>query len=103
MESDNQALLGVLSQLKIAIEQQDWTAAENLDSSIKESISRAVLKAKNDEEKQSLRDLLKSVQSLYALLISNTEESRRKISVELKKITSDKKVANFYLKSSQYK
>jgi hypothetical protein len=103
MESENQTLLDVLTQLKNAIEQQDWTTAEKLDICIKESIGSAVLNAKSDEAKRSLTNLLKSVQSLYGLFISNTEESRRKISVELKKITSDKKAANFYLKSSQYK
>ncbi|MFT6028543.1 MAG: hypothetical protein ACI8O8_000267 [Oleiphilaceae bacterium] len=103
MESENQTLLDVLTQLKNAIDQQDWTTADKLDICIKENVGSAVLKAKSEEDKRSLTDLLKSVQSLYGLLISNTEESRRKISVELKKITSDKKVANFYLKSSQYK
>tara|TARA_R110001592_G_scaffold38315_2_gene126488 strand:- start:30481 stop:30828 length:348 start_codon:yes stop_codon:yes gene_type:complete len=103
MESENQTLLEALNQLKTAIEQQDWETAEKLDAGIKEGIASAVLNAKSDEDKHSLTDLLKRVQSLYGLLISNTEESRRKISVELKKITNDKKVANFYLKSAQYK
>jgi hypothetical protein len=96
MGSENQTLLDVLTQLKNAIEQQDWTTAEKLDICIKESIGSAVLNAKSDEAKRSLTNLLKSVQSLYGLFISNTEESRRKI-------TRDKKAANFYLKSSQYK
>tara|TARA_R110001592_G_scaffold138511_6_gene357809 strand:- start:23936 stop:24247 length:312 start_codon:yes stop_codon:yes gene_type:complete len=102
MESDNQTLLDVLAQLKIAIEKMDWSTAEQIDQRIKANIESAVLHAKTDEDKNSLIALLKSIQSLYTLLISNTAESQSKISVELKKITSDKKAANFYLTSSKY-
>ncbi len=103
MVSENQSLLDALGQLKSAIENEDWLRAEQIDQTIKADIDSALLNVKTDDEKASLTELLTKVQSLYKLLISNTEGSRRKISAELKKITSDKKVSNFYLKSSQYK
>lgn len=101
--SENQALLDALNQLKRVIEEEDWSTAESINNNIKMSLQRAVADARSDNEKESLIELLKKVQSLYQLFITNSEESRSKIAVELKKVSTDKKAANFYLKSSQYR
>ena len=103
MEGERLVLLDVLNQLEILIAQEDWAKAEKLDQDINKGIQDAVLSAKSDEEKNALIDLLKRIQSIYKLLITNTEESRSKTAIELKKISSDKKAANFYLKSSLYR
>lgn len=101
--NSNQSLLEVVGQLKVSIENEEWDEAKRIDKHIKTNIEHAVLNADNDSDKKELIDLLTKIQSLYKLLIANTEESRAKLSVELKKITGDRKVANFYLKSSLYK
>tara|TARA_R110000850_G_scaffold32798_3_gene90159 strand:+ start:68 stop:391 length:324 start_codon:yes stop_codon:yes gene_type:complete len=99
----NQSLLAVVGQLKNAIEKEDWDDAKKIDKHIKANIEHAVLNADNDSDKKELIDLLTKIQSLYKYIINDTEESRAKLSVELKKITGDRKVANFYLKSSLYR
>ena len=100
---EEQKLLDVLSQLKKAIECEDLVAVSELNNVIKSGVERAVQDATSESEKNSVKALLNQIQVLYQLLISNTEESRSKISLELKKISSDKRAANFYLKSSQYR
>ena len=92
-----------MGQLKNAIEKEDWDDAKKIDKHIKANIEHAVLNADNDSDKKELIDLLTKIQSLYKHIINDTEESRAKLSVELKKITGDRKVANFYLKSSLYR
>jgi hypothetical protein len=101
--AENQTLLDILGQLKSAIEKEEWELAKKLDEFIKANIKDAVENAKSDTEKNDLQVLLAKIQSVYKNLITNTEESKVKLSLELKKITSDRKVANFYLKSSLYK
>lgn len=103
MVNSNQSLLEFVDQLKLSIENEEWDKAKKIDKYIKANLERAVLNAENDSDKKELIALLTKIQSLYKLLIANTEESRAKFSVELKKITGDRKVANFYLKSSLYK
>ena len=100
---ENQNILAVVGQLKNAIENEKWDEAKTIDKNIKTNIERAILNAENDIEKNELIGLLTKIQSLYKLLIANTEESRATFSAELKRITGDRKVANFYLKSSLYK
>ncbi len=100
---EEQKLLDVLSELKRAIECEDLEAVNKLNNLIKSGIEKAVQDATSESEKDSVKALLNQIQALYQLLISNTEESRSKISLELKKISNDKRAANFYLKSSQYR
>lgn len=100
---EGQSLLEVVVQLKEAIERSEWDEAKKIDDYIKLNIKQAVSDAEKDSDKADLIDLLSKVQSLYKHLIANTEESRSKLSLELKQITNDRKVANFYLKSSLYK
>jgi len=101
--NNNQSFLEVVDQLKLSIENEEWDGAKEIDEHIKANLEQAVLSAENDSDKKELIDLLTKIQSLYKFLIANTEESRAKLSVELKKITGDRKVSNFYLKSSLYK
>lgn len=101
--NSNQSLLEVVDQLKLSIENEEWDKAKKIDMDIKTNLEQAVLNAEKDSDKKELIDLLTKIQSLYKLLIANTEESRAKFSFELKKISGDRKVANFYLKSSLYK
>lgn len=103
MKCEGESLISVVGRLKDAIDKAEWEEAKRIDEHIKDDIKQAVLRAENDSDKADLIQLLTKVQSLYQFLIANTEESRAKLSLELKKITSDRKVADFYLKSSLYK
>ena len=97
------SLLESLDQLKESIDQADWLRAGHLDEQIKSNLELAIDRAKDSDEKQSLIGLLTQVQSVYQLLLENTEEAKRQIRLELKKITLDKKASDLYHKAAKYK
>mgnify|MGYP000371489895 CR=1 FL=1 len=103
MDNKNISLKNALSQLQEAIENQDFESAEALDSSIRQKIQQAIADASEGESKTELIDDLKNIQLLYSQLITCSEQSRAKLSGELKKITNESKAAKFYLNSSQYR
>ncbi len=103
MEDFANTLLGTLEQLQHAIDNADWLAASKLDEQIKQTLSDIIQETNVKEDKEWLMGLLMQVQSVYNLLQENTEEARKQISIELKKLTQDKKVSDFYQKASTYK
>lgn len=103
MSIKTNSLLDALDMLKEAIDQADWLSAGHLDEQIKSNLELAIEKAKDEAEKQALIGLLGHVQVVYQLLLENTEEARRQISLELKKITKDKKASDLYHKAARYK
>ncbi len=105
MEDFANTLLGTLEQLQHAIDNADWLAASKLDEQIKQTLSDIIQETnvKEDKDKEWLMSLLVQVQSVYNLLQENTEEARKQISIELKKLTQDKRVSDFYQKASTYK
>jgi predicted phage-related endonuclease len=102
MEITSNALLDVLEQLKQSIDEADWMKAGLLDEQIKSNLEQAIHHAQDDTEKQALVGLLNHVQIVYTLLLENTEEAKKRISLELKKITLDKKASDLYQKASRY-
>tara|TARA_R110002072_G_scaffold154_1_gene987 strand:+ start:43904 stop:44227 length:324 start_codon:yes stop_codon:yes gene_type:complete len=103
MCNKNISLIDVLSQLRHAVEQQDWESAGVLDRAIKKGIKEAVSNAGEGSDKSELIGMLKKIQGLYDQLIADSEQARLKLSDELKKVSRDNKAANFYLKSSHYR
>ena len=103
MHKETDSLLDALDKLKAAIDQADWLSAGHLDEQIKSNLELAIEQAKDEAEKQSLIGLLSHIQTVYQLLLENSEEARRLISLELKKITRDKKASALYHKAAHYK
>jgi len=103
MNIKTNSLLDALDKLKQAIDQADWLSAGYLDEQIKSNLELAIEKTGNDAERQALIGLLSHVQVVYQLLLENTEDARRQIALELKKITQDKKASDLYHKAAGYK
>ena len=97
------SLLDTLDQLKESIDRADWLQAGQLDAQIKSNLEQAIGVAEDNDEKQALIGMLSHVQAVYQLLLENTEEAKKQISLELKKITRDKKASDLYHKAAKYK
>lgn len=102
MTINTNSLLESLDQLKESIEKADWLRAGHLDEQIKSNLELAIDHAKNHDEKQSLIGMLSHVQSVYELLLEDTEEAKKQISLELQKITRDKKASDLYNKAAKF-
>jgi len=92
----------LIKELKKACDQQDWNELKRLDQQINSDIRTAIAAANSEQEIARLSTYLKGVQRIYKLIIDDSVKHRAEISVELRKITQDNKVANTYLDSSQY-
>lgn len=97
------SLLDTLDQLKDSIERADWLQAGRLDEQIKSNLELAIDTAKDQGEREALIGMLTHVQAVYQLLLENTEEAKKQISLELKKITLDKKASDLYRNATKYK
>lgn len=100
---DSKTILVALEELKEALENDDWDLASSIDKEIKMQLETAIQQVTTDADKQDIIFILEKAQVLYQLLISRSESSKAKLESELKKISQDKKVSSFYLKSSGYR
>lgn len=101
MTKEFKDLLFMLDQLKQAIEQSDWLAASELDARIKADLEQAIGNAHDQQDKQVLQALLLQVRQVYQLLVENSEAARKQISLELRRLSQDKKASDSYTKASR--
>lgn len=90
----------VLLKLKAATEQQNWSEVSELNTRLRESVEAAVSSASSEVARQELAGVLKRLQVIINLVLSDAEKNRDELRQELTKLTRDQKAARSYQRSA---